>query len=48
MSQDNDYRTPREQDIIEKSLLGSSYSFGDEPIAAGTMTAKELAETEDD
>lgn len=40
--------TSREQQLEEKSLLGSSYSYQDGTIEVGPMAAKDLAETDDD
>lgn len=40
--------TSREQQLEEKSLLGSSYSYQEDTIEVGPMTAKDLAETDDD
>lgn len=40
--------TSRDQQLEEKSLLGSSYSYQENTIEVGPLTAKDLAETDDD
>lgn len=48
MAPDDKAKTQHKVDIIEKSLLGSSFSYRDEPKPTGSATAQELAETEED
>lgn len=40
--------TSNEEQIEEKSLLGSSYSYQQNTIDVGPMSASDLAETDDD
>lgn len=40
--------TSSDQQLEEKSLLGSSYSYQKNTIEVGPLVAKDLAETDDD